>query len=79
MSLQSDVLSDITVRRGRVHGTLTTDHGEQEIVAYVPTAELLRYAVDLRSMTRGRGSFRVEHDHYDVLPANLVERAKAGR
>ncbi len=79
MSLQGDVLSDITVRRGRVHGTLTTDHGEQEIVAYVPTAELLRYAVDLRSMTRGRGSFRAEHDHYDVLPANLVGRAKAGR
>ena len=79
MALQGDVLSDITVRRGRVHGTLTTDHGEQEIVAYVPTAELLRYAVDLRSMTRGRGSFRAEHDHYDVLPANLVGRAKAGR
>ncbi len=79
MSLQGDVLSDITTRRGRVHGTVTTDNGEQEIVAYVPTAELLRYAVDLRSMTRGRGSFRAEHDHYDVLPSNLISRAKAAR
>jgi len=34
--------------------------------------------VDLRSLTAGRGRFRVEHDHYDVVPANLAERlAKA--
>ena len=77
MSLQGDVLADITTRRGRVHGTSTTNTGEQEIEAYVPTAELLRYAVDLRSMTRGQGSFQAEHAHYDVLPANLIERAKA--
>jgi elongation factor G len=78
-AFQGDVLGDINARRGRVHGTVTTDDGGQETIAYVPTAELLRYAVDLRSMTRGRGSFAVEHDHYDVLPGNLVERAKASR
>ena len=77
MALQGDVLGDITTRRGRVHGTTTVDDGSQEIVAYVPTGELLRYAIDLRAMTRGRGSFVVEHDHYDVLPTNLIERAKA--
>ena len=40
----------------------------------MPTAEIQRYAVDLRSLTGGRGRFRAEHDHYDVMPANLVER-----
>ena len=47
-----------------------------EIVAYVPTSELVRYAVDLRSMTGGRGQFTVQHHHYDVLPAHLVNKAK---
>ena len=43
-----------------------------------PTAEIQRYAVDLRSLTGGRGRFRASHDHYDVMPSNLVERmAKA--
>ena len=79
MSLQGDVMGDITARRGRVHGTVTTDDGDQEVVAFVPTAEMQRYAVDLRSLTRGRGSFHTEHDHYDVLPAHLVDRAKSSQ
>jgi elongation factor G len=37
----------------------------------VPTSEILRYSIDLRSMTGGRGRFSAEHDHYDVLPQNL--------
>ncbi len=75
-SLQGDVMGDITSRRGRVHGSSTTEHGEQEIAALVPAAELSRYAIDLRSMTGGRGSFTAQHDHYDVLPAHLVDKAK---
>ena len=43
----------------------------------MPTSEILRYAIDLRSMTGGRGRFTAEHDHYDVLPAHLVDKAKA--
>ena len=46
----------------------------QRITALVPTAEIQRYAVDLRSLTAGRGRFRAEHDHYDVVPTNLVDR-----
>ena len=42
-----------------------------------PTAEILRYAIDLRSMTGGRGSFTATHDHYDVLPSHLDRPAKA--
>jgi elongation factor G len=73
---QGDVMADVTARRGRVQGTDTGEHGEQEVIALVPTSELTRYAVDLRSMTAGRGTFTVQHDHYDVLPAHLIDKAK---
>ncbi len=74
---QGDVMGDINSRRGRVHGTNAVGHGEQEIMAHVPSSELIRYAIDLRSMTGGRGRFSAAHDHYDVLPAHLVDKAKA--
>ena len=74
---QGDVMGDITTRRGRVMGTDAGDHGEHVITAHVPTRELLRYAVELRSMTGGRGRFVAAHDHYDVLPSHLVDVARA--
>jgi elongation factor G len=80
-SMQGDVLGDLNSRRGRVQGTDTVDGGSQKITALVPTAEIQRYAVDLRSLTGGRGRFRAEHHHYDAMPSNLVERmakTKAG-
>jgi elongation factor G len=72
-NLQGNVLGDLSSRRGRVQGTETTDDGSQQITALVPTAEIQRYAVDLRSLTGGRGRFQARHDHYDVAPSNLVE------
>ena len=74
---QGDVMGDINSRRGRVQGTEPVGDGEQEITAYVPTAEIIRYAIDLRSMTGGRGRFHAEHSGYDVLPAHLLDKAKA--
>ncbi len=74
---QGDVMGDINTRRGRVQGTEADEHGDQVVSALVPTGELGRYAVDLRSMTGGRGSFTAQHDHYDVLPAHLVDKVKA--
>jgi elongation factor G len=71
--LQGDVMGDLNSRRARVQGTEAGDTGEQVIVALVPTAELRRYAVDLRSRTSGRGRFTARHDHYDVLPSHLVD------
>jgi elongation factor G len=70
--LQGDVMGDLNSRRGRVQGTQPADEGEQTIVALVPTAELLRYPIELRSLTGGRGRFTAAHDHYDVLPQHLV-------
>jgi elongation factor G len=76
---EGDVMGDITSRRGRIQGTDSADRGEHVITAFVPTSELIRYAVDLRSMTGGRGRYVAEHDHYDVLPAHLVDKVKASK
>ncbi len=75
---QGDVLGDLNGRRGRVQGTEPADApDEQTVVALVPAAELVRYAIDLRSLTGGRGRFTVAHDHYDVVPAHLVPSVSA--
>ncbi len=74
---QGDVMGDLNGRRGRVVSTSPTDDGSQEIVALVPTAEILRYGADLRSLASGRGTFRAEHSHYDVLPQHLVAKVAA--
>jgi elongation factor G len=74
---QGDVMGDLNARRGRVQGTETVGEHLQRVVALAPTSELLRYAVDLRSLTGGRGSFVVRHDHYDPVPPNLVDRLVA--
>ncbi|MEQ1785887.1 MAG: elongation factor G [Acidimicrobiales bacterium] len=71
-----DVMGDLNARRGKVQGTEPGDPGEQVIYALAPESELLRYAIDLRSLTGGRGRFAIAHDHYDVLPAHLVERVR---
>jgi elongation factor G len=76
-SYQGDVLADLTTRRGRVVGTSAGEHGEQEVSALVPTAEIIRYALDLRSLTAGRGRFVAAHDHDEILPNNLVSKVKA--
>lgn len=74
---QGDVLGDLNARRGRVFGTDTVAGGDQLVQALVPTAELARYAVDLRSLTGGSGRFTARHDHYDLLPQNLYDRVVA--
>ena len=78
-SYQGDVLADLTTRRGRVVGTSAGEHGEQEVSALVPTSEIIRYALDLRSLTAGRGRFVATHDHDEILPNNLVAKVKAAQ
>jgi elongation factor G len=74
--LLGDVMGDLNSRRGKVQGTEQADAGEHVIFALVPESELLRYAIDLRSLTGGRGRFTIEHDHYDVLPSHLIDRIR---
>lgn len=62
-----DVIADLNKKRGRILGMDPQD-GNQVIRAHVPMAELTRYAVDLRSITQGRGTFRTELDHYEEVP-----------
>ncbi len=76
LDLQGDVMGDLNSRRGRVQGTETGAGGRQTIAALVPTSEIQRYAIELRSLTGGRGRFHAEHDHYDVLPAHLVDAVR---
>ncbi|MGH9281997.1 MAG: elongation factor G, partial [Acidimicrobiales bacterium] len=71
---QGDVMGDLNARRGRVQGTEVGNDGDQVIVAMVPTSEIQRYAIDLRSLTGGRGRFSVRHDHYDLLPQHLYDK-----
>ncbi len=73
MAHQGDIMGDLNSRRGRVQGTEAVGNSEQMITALVPTSEVLRYAIDLRSMTGGRGRFSLRHDHYDLLPTHLVD------
>jgi elongation factor G len=78
-SSQGDIMGDLNGKRGRIQGTASLGGGEVEIVAHVPTSEVLRYAIDLRSMTGGRGRFTIGHSHYDPVPAHLVDKVVAGR
>ena len=71
---QGDIMGDLNGKRGRIQGSASIGGGEVEIVATVPTSEILRYAIDLRSMTGGRGRFTPRHSHYDPVPAHLVDK-----
>ena len=61
-----DILSDLSGKRGRVLGQEDIGH-LQMVRALVPQSELLNYAIDLKSMTSGTGSFEMEFDHYEPL------------
>ena len=61
-------------RRGRIHGMNPEGNGTTTIEGETPQAEMLRYATELRSMTQGQGGFTMEFDHYEEVPAHLVDR-----
>jgi len=71
---QGDVMGDLSSRRGQVQGTEAVNGGLQRISANVPTSEIMRYAVDLRSISHGWGTFTTSHDHYAELPSHLVAK-----
>jgi elongation factor G len=74
---QGDVMGDLSSRRGQVQGTETSPGGRQVITALVPTSEIVSYAMDLRSLTQGWGTFTTEHDHYQELPSHLTDKVVA--
>lgn len=74
---QGDVMGDIASRRGSVQGTSTDAGGSQVVEAQIPTSEIVRYAIDLRSLTHGWGRYTASFDHYQEMPSHLVDRAMA--
>jgi elongation factor G len=70
------LLGDLNARRGRVHG-MESGSAATTVRAEVPMAEMLSYGTTLTSITQGRGSFRMEMDHYDVVPSALTEKILA--
>ena len=71
-----DVMGDLNSRRGRVLGMDSAD--KYEIInANVPQSEILLYALDLTSMTGGRGTFTVKFSHYEEVPAQIAEKIVA--
>ncbi|HXG25105.1 MAG TPA: elongation factor G, partial [Chthonomonadales bacterium] len=73
-SMMGDVMSDLSGKRGRIIGTESVGNGRTCIRAIVPQAEMLRYAIDLRSITRGRGTFEVEPSHYEEVPPHIAQQ-----
>ncbi|HEX2952985.1 MAG TPA: elongation factor G [Bacillota bacterium] len=67
-----DIIGDLNKKRGRILG-MEPMEGLQVVKAQAPLAELFQYAIDLRSMTQGRGDFTMEFDHYEEVPAHNAE------
>ena len=72
------VMSDLSGRRGRVLGTEPDPNGHERtlVKAEVPALELLRYAVELRQMTSGAGTFTRSFNRYDPMPAHLADAVR---
>lgn len=68
-----DVIGDLSSRRGRVEGMEPIGDGMQQVRAMVPLSEMFGYATDIRSKTQGRGTFSMEFDQYEPMPANVAE------
>jgi len=68
-----DITSDLNTKRGRML-VMNPGNGINIIEAQAPYAELLRYALNLRSLTQGRGSFVMEFDHYEDVPTHISQK-----
>ncbi|MFC1993254.1 elongation factor G [Chloroflexota bacterium] len=72
-SLTGDIIGDLNTKRARVMG-MNPGGGINIIEAHVPMAEILHYAIDMKSMTQGRGSFTVEFSHYEEAPPQVTQQ-----
>jgi len=71
--VMGDVMGDLNSRRGKVLGM--DSKGKYQIIkAEVPMAEVLKYALDLNSISGGRGTFTMKMSHYEEVPAQLAEK-----
>ena len=76
--LTGDIIGDLNTKRARVLGM--NPEGDVNIIeAQVPLAEVLRYTIDLKSMTQGRGSYTIEFSHYEEVPPHITQKIVAER
>ena len=73
-----DIMSDLNNKRGRVMGMMP-EAGYNTIEAEVPMAEVLRYAIDLKSITQGRGRYTYEFSHYEEVPTFVTQKIVSER
>ncbi len=71
-----DIISDLNSRRGRILG-MESESGRTEVKAEVPLAEVLSYALELKSMTQGRATYQMEFLRYDYVPSQIQEKVVA--
>ncbi|MBI4266876.1 MAG: elongation factor G [Chloroflexi bacterium] len=76
--LTGEILSDLNTKRGRVMG-MNPQGNTNVIEAQVPLAEILHYAIDLKSMTQGRGTFTMQFGHYEEVPSHIAQKIIAER
>ncbi|HEX2927350.1 MAG TPA: elongation factor G [Ruminiclostridium sp.] len=79
-SYMGDIIGDLNKRRGRILGMNPQEDGLQQVEAEVPQSEMFKYATDLRSMTHGRGYFKLWFERYEEAPAivanKIIEEAR---
>ncbi|MBV9096589.1 MAG: elongation factor G-like protein EF-G2 [Frankiaceae bacterium] len=72
------VMSDLSTRRGRVTGTEPVGSGGRTLVrAEVPEIEVTRYAIDLRSLSHGTGTFTRSYVRHEPMPSNVAQKVLA--
>lgn len=69
-----DVMGDMNKRRGRVLGMEPNEYGEQTLLVEVPEVEILKYCIDLRAMTQGKGEFQYDFARYEEVPDTLAKK-----
>jgi len=67
-------MSDVSTRRGRVTGTEPIGGGRSLVRADVPEVEITRYAVDLRSLSHGTGTFSRHYLRHEPMPSQLAAK-----
>ena len=69
-----DVMGDINKRRGKILGIEPLGKGKQIIYAHAPQSETFKYAIDLKSITQGRGYFEMEIEKYEEVPYQIAQK-----
>ncbi|MEG1538272.1 MAG: elongation factor G, partial [Clostridiales bacterium] len=71
-----DIMGDMNTKRGRIMGMEQV--GKRQVIhAQAPLSEMYRYAIDLKSITQGRGKFTMKFSRYEEVPANIAEKVIA--